>query len=762
VSLAGTQAAAQTAAPPNPVQSPAQSLSQSQKVSAPRRTIEEIIVTANKRRENARDVANSVTAISGRELARRDEVTLQDLASEVPGLSLETDDKTAVRIVLRGLNTGSAGATVASVIDDVPTNATGAQTNAATNTPNYDTYDLQRIEVLRGPQSTLYGATAEGGLIKYVTNPPDPTAYSGSLEGGVVGATDGGIGGTMKGFANFPLLDGKAAFRISGWSEWMPGYIDDPELGKTNANSAQQYGWRASLLVNPAPDLSIRLTAQRQTLLSNGADYVQVVGAAANPAAPPGNQLSPVNGNTNDTGLPQPSQAESAVYYANISYDFGGASLTSTTSFAYNNFTNSYDYTNLNLAPGLTYGAYLDAAVYGKPLLLSEQNDSDGNKFNQEVRLTSDPGFTILGQRLDWLGGAYYTRETTTFNQDIEARSTTDSKALLSPAAGSEGVQSALSEWALFGQVNYFILSNLDIALGGRLSGNAQHSQTSTFCCVLYGPASVEPELSANSHVQLYSVAPRWHVTDDTMVYGRIATGYRPGGPNLPPPGYQNLASYGPDHTVNYEIGVRQDLLDHRVTVDVTGYYINWKDVQILSIVDTASGPYALNGNAGDAVSKGVEWNLSWVPLAGLKLNAVGDYTDTRLTTNAPGLGGMSGDFLPYVPNINSSVNVDYSWAAFADYTAFVSGTWSYVGQRYTGFSPSTTVSNSHTLLPGYDTGALRAGVENRHYSVEAFINNMSDARGITFYANNGGANQTGQANFIMPRTIGFTARVKF
>jgi outer membrane receptor protein involved in Fe transport len=726
------------------------------------KAIEEIVVTANKRREKVRDVADSVTAISGKDLARRQEVSLQDLASEVPGLSLEADDKTAVRIILRGLNTGGAGATVASVIDDVPTNATSAQTNASINTPNYDTYDLQRIEVLRGPQSTLYGATAEGGLIKYVTNPPDPTAYSGSLEGGLVGATDGGIGGTMKGFANFPLLDGKAAFRISAWNEWTPGYIDNPELGKTDSNSAQQYGWRASLLVNPTPDFSIRLTAERQTLLSNNADYVQVVGAAANPAMPPPNQLSPLNGYTNNTGLGQPSQAESALYYANLNYDFGFASLTSITSFAYNNFTNIFDYTNLNLAPGVTYGAYLDEAVYGQPLLLSEKNDSDGNKFNQELRLTSDPGFSILGQRLDWLGGFYYTRETTSFDQTIQAHSAADSNVLLAPAAGSEGVQSALSEWALFGQVDYFLLPTVDVALGGRVSGDAQHAQTSTFCCVLYGAAAVEPEISANSHVQLYNVAPRWHITEDTMIYARIATGYRPGGPNLPPPGYPNLASYGPDHTVNYEIGLRQDFLNRRVTADVTGYYINWKDVQILSIVDTATGPYALNGNAGDAVSKGVEWNLNWLPLDGLKLNAVGDYTDTRLTTDAPGLGGSKGDFLPYVPNISSSVNVDYSWASFADFTAFVSGTWSYVGQRYTGFSPSTSVSNSHTLLPSYNTGALRVGVQNRRYSLEAFINNISDAKGITYYANNGGANQSGLANFILPRIIGFTAKVSF
>ena len=158
-SLAVTQAAAQA---PSQAAGPAVTPGAAGAPPPPRTAMDQIVVTANKRRELQRRVADSVTALSGRDLERRQEVSLQDLAAQVPGLSLETDDKTAVRIVLRGLNTGSAGATVASLLDEVPTNPAGAQNNASTNTPNFDTYDLQRIEVLRGPQGTLYGATAEG------------------------------------------------------------------------------------------------------------------------------------------------------------------------------------------------------------------------------------------------------------------------------------------------------------------------------------------------------------------------------------------------------------------------------------------------------------------------------------------------------------------------------------------------------------------------------------------------------------------------
>ncbi|MGI4792685.1 MAG: TonB-dependent receptor [Janthinobacterium lividum] len=719
-------------------------------------------MTANRRRELQRDVANSVTAISGQELDRKQEVRIQDLVSQVPGLSIEASDKTAVRIVLRGLNTGSAGTTVGSVLDDVPINPAGAQNNAATNTPNVDTYDLQRIEVLRGPQSTLYGATAEGGLIKYVTNPPDPTRYSGALETGVDGTTAGGIGGATKGFVNVPLWNGKAAIRVSAWNEWTPGYVDNPTTGQTNTNTAQQYGWRASLLVQPLPDLTVRLTAERQTLLSDNSDLVQVVGAALTPATPPANQIDILNGLNNATALPNTSQNETAVYYANVDYDLHWANLTSVTSFAYNNFKNVFDATNTNLAAGVTYGTYLGEAAYGGPVLVDERQNSNTDKFSQELRLSSAPGLTLFGRNLEMLGGAFYTHESSSLLQFLDARDASQPSRVLSPALGGLTLFGQLSEWAVFGQIDYHLLPGFDVAFGGRFEGTAQHSQTSDFCCLLYGSGSVANPLSSNDHDALYSVAPRWRLNDNTMIYGRIATGYRPGGPNVSVAGITNIPSYNPDKTINYEIGLRQDLFNKKVTVDITGYYIDWRNVQVLSILNTSAGPFTLNGNAGGAVSKGVEWSMNWVPLRGLTLSAVGDYTDTRLTQDAPGLGGAEGDFLPYVPNISASVTAEYRWNVFRDYNAYVSGTWSFTGERYTDFASNAGVTESHVQLPSYMTGAVRAGLENKRYGLEAFVTNISDERGLTYYNNSGGAGQTGQAAFIQPRTIGMTARVKF
>ena len=740
---------------------PSPSTKRSTNTAAGENTVEQIVVTANKRRELSRQVADSVTAITGKTLDQRQQVRLQDIAAEVPGLSLEADSATAVRIVLRGLNTGSAGATVASVLDDVPTSPILAQGNAAINSPNFDTFDLNRIEVLRGPQSTLYGATAEGGIVKYVTNSPDLTRYGGEFEGGIDGITGGGLGGSMKGWGNFPLINNVLAVRVDAWNDYDPGYINDPEIGKNNSNSAQQYGYRVSVLARPTDTLTIRLLAQRESLFENNEDYIEAVGAALNPLNPPRNQLDLLGGTTDNTHFSDFSQNETGAYYADVSNDFGWSTLTSVTSYAFGDFTNLNDYSYMEAAPGVDYSQLL-GAEYGVDPVFRERQNSDDDKFNQEVRLTSGPGWNVFGQKLDWLGGAYFTHENSAFLQGFDALDPSDATSVLSPAPGQDNIIARLSEWAAFGSIDYHLLRTVDLAIGGRVEGNTQYAQNTT-SGILFNPANVSyPHFSTNEHDQLYSISPRWRPTEDTTVYARIATGFRPGGPNIaiagttviPPP-------FGPDRVVNYEIGVRQDFFGKRVAVDVTGFWVDWSDVQILTTVDTAAGPFNLTGNAGRAQSKGVEWDLAYVPIRGLRLEAVGDYADARLTTDAPGLGGLAGDYLPYVPAVSASVNVDYNFHVNEKLAAYLSGTWSFTGVRFRGFAASPVIL-THVELPAFNTGAIRAGLTRGRYNLEFFVDNISDSQGITFYQSSGGADNSGLLTIIQPRTIGMVGRVNF
>jgi iron complex outermembrane recepter protein len=724
--------------------------------------LDEIIVTASKRDEKLHDVAMSVTALAADELTLRQATGFLDWAAQVPGLSMQTSDPAFSRLILRGQNVGSVGATIATTVDDIPFYMSGAQADGAFFSANVDTYDLQRIEVLRGPQGTLYGAAAEGGIIKYVTNLPNLNKFEGAVSVGGQTVDGGSTVGNVKGMINLPFWDNKAALRVSAVESGLPGWIDNPQLGASNINSGSSYSLRASLLVQPVSDFTARVTVFEQHLRTTGNSDLEAVGAAANPAAPPANQFAQVGNFVNNTALPY--EEDNSLKYAalNLAYDFHWATLMYAGSYGRFNLHFSQDESNANLAPGFTYGDFV-SGLYGQPTLMQGNQVEYVHKFNQELRLTSDPGSTIFGQGFDWQVGGYFTHEQTTLTQPYQALDATDPATVLTPALGGAIIPGDYLERSFFADVTYHFNTAFDLELGGRNTDVKQNSQVNTFCCILYGPSTTNfPAQYTAQNDTTWSVAPRWHINEDTLAYVRVATGFRPGGPNLPTPTLPNPPPFKSDSTKNYEIGFRTDLFDKTFSIDMAVFYIDWKDLQILSIVQTPAGPVGINGNSSSATSKGVEWNFEWRPLSGLSIGLLGSYTDAYLTADAPGLGAFSGEKLPYVPDVSSTLNVDYKWPAFADWSAFIGGSETYTGSRYTGFSPSVTVIEPHVKLPVYNTLQLHLGLDNGHYNAELYGNNLNNSKGITDYSNSGGANQTGLVSFIQPRTIGIEVGYKF
>ena len=257
--------------------------------------LQEVVVTAQKREERLHDVPMGITALTAEQLQRQQLVSLQDLEAKVPGLSLTNVQPGQTRLTLRGQNVGGVGSTVTTYIDDTPFGSSNALANGFGFTGDFDTWDLQRVEVLRGPQGTLYGAGSEGGLLKYVTNAPDPTKFAAAAQVGGEEVAGGEAGGSGRGMINTPIGD-RAAFRLSGYYSRLPGYIDDPSLGEKDINHGYRAGLRAALLFNLTGDLSIRLNALGQDLHTNGSPSTDVVGATNLTLTPPANQLEPQNG----------------------------------------------------------------------------------------------------------------------------------------------------------------------------------------------------------------------------------------------------------------------------------------------------------------------------------------------------------------------------------------------------------------------------------------------------------------------------------
>jgi iron complex outermembrane receptor protein len=749
--------------------------------------LQEVVVTAQKREERLHDVPMGVSAITADELQKQQLVSLEDLQSKVPGLSLTQVKPGQTRLTLRGQNVGGIGSTVTTYIDETPFGSSNALADGFFFTGDFDTWDLERVEVLRGPQGTLYGAGSEGGLLKYVTNPPDPTKFAAAVQGGGEDVAHGQDAWSGKGMINLPIGD-RAAFRLSGYYEGLPGYINDPSLGERDINKGYRDGVRAALLINFTNYLSIRLNAYGQDLHTNGSPNTDVVGAGNLQFTPPANQLQPQNGNFDQQRfINEPNTFKYRIYSGTLNWNVGWGTLTSITSYGTTQQNAFADVTSVAAAAGTgPTGTFGDVATSLLPFVappppgatavagLAEPATIDIKKWTQEFRLASS-----AGQALDWQLGAFYTHESSSLNQVLPLfYIPTQVYAPLPDAVGGPSLENSsldavYREWAGFAEVTYHFSPQFDLGLGGRWSQNKQTANqvTSGALLVLTGQPSPQVVSGDSSNTDFtYSIAPRWHVSGNTMVYGRIATGYRPGGPNdLPPSAPASIQrQYQPDQTTNYEVGVRTDLLDKRLSIDVAAFLVDWKKIQLFEEVQVPGfPPFGVNANGGTARSKGVEWTFGYTPMTGLTFTLVGAYVNASLTSAAPEAGGNAGDPLPYVPKLSTSLDGAYTWHAFSDFNAFAGATWSYIGSRHNDFSaiPGATGAfepEPRPELPSYNTVNLRAGLESGRWTFELYAKNVGDIRGITYYTNGGSPNYGGAVNYVQPRTLGGTVTARF
>jgi len=702
-----------------------------------------IVVTAEKKEEKLQDVPMSITALGGKALDNLQYRSFSDYAALVPGLSITSSQPGYTNLTLRGQNAGGVGSTVAVYLDESPFGSSSALLNGSILSGDFDTWDLQRVEVLRGPQGTLYGANSEGGLLKFVTAPPVLGSFSGAAEVTGESVDHGGSGGDIRAVLNLPLGD-KVALRVGGFKQDVAGWVDDPSRNKVDENDGHKYGGRVSLLAEPIDSLTIRLTASSQQSNYNGTPREDISNATLRPAEGDLQQ---------ERFIAEPSSFQYKNYNATINWDAGLFSVLSTTSYGILNSDSIADDTNGALAPGFTYGDLLTGA--GLPNVgATLDNVVDLKKFTQEVRVSS-PATNFI----EWQLGAYFTREQGHLYQHLNPIALPSGASL----AGSLGtlefatLDSIYKETSGFGNVTVHIIPQFDIQAGGRYSKNEQVA-TEGISGLLAGGGQAFSTPSSG-HVWTYSVAPRWHIDADNMLYFRWATGYRPGGPNaLPPVAPPDVPrSYGADKTNNLELGIKSTLLSGLLSIDAALFHVDWTNIQLLEVID-GNG---INGNGGKAKSQGFEWTVGYVPVHGLTLNWTGAYTDAKLTTDAPAVNGVTGDPLAYAPKWGTSLDAEYTAPAFADYKYFVGTTWSYVGARSTDFGSDETMT-MQVRLPSYNTYGARVGFDNDRWRWTLYGKNLSDSRGISNYGSSLAPNLNGVASIIQPLTFGVTLSTRF
>ncbi len=692
-------------------------------------SLQEIIVTAQKRTERIQDVPVPVTAISGDTLLNDNQLLLRDMFSSFPGFGMGTLGSQQY-LGIRGINTGNGNPSVGLTVDDVPF---GSSTNSGggENPPDIDPNDVARVEVLRGPQGTLYGVSSLGGLIKYVTVDPSTAGVSGRVQAGLSSVVNGAqLGYNVRGSLNVPLSD-TLAVRMSGFTRLDPGYIDNPGIGVDGVNEVRVNGGRLAALWRPSEALSLKLSALYQRSDGDGLPEALVQ---------PGLSGLQQNYISNTGGYVRSAQAYSATLTAKL----GAVDLTSLSGYNINSFSDSRDGTYA-LGP-LTQMLF---GVAGTPL----SEDAQVDKFSQEIRLS-----VPIGRNFEWLLGGFYTHESTEFNNIISAQDI-GTGAIVGQWAYID-FPSTYQEYAGFTDLTWHFTERFDVQFGGRYSSFKQKALTTIIgpYAALLGMSSpvVYPTGVEKADAFTYLVTPRFVFSPDLMLYARFASGYRPGGANLI---FGDTApkGYAPDKTNNYEIGLKGDFLDHALSIDASVYYIRWQDIQ-LSLVDLQTFTGYI-GNGSQAKSQGVELSVQSRPAKGLTIGAWVAFNDAVLTEDFPANStahGLSGDRLPYSSRWSANVSLDQQFPLGGRFNGFVGTTVSYVGDRLGGFGATPQRQD----FPEYAKVDLRVGVKDDAWTVNLFAANITDKRGLL----SGGLGYAPQYAFvyIQPRTIGLSVARSF
>ena len=710
-------------------------------------SLTEIVVTAQRRAERLQDVPAAITAMSGDTLNQMRLQGNADLAAYVPSLSFDVLGPGETTLAIRGLGTSyGLEPAVSLYLNETPLDI---RTDGFAGAPDIDFFDVDRVEVLRGPQGTLYGSSSMGGAIRILTAQPDPSAFAVNAEVGGSSMDGGGAGYLTKSAVNLPLSS-DAAVRIVGAFEHVPGYIDQaapgdysvaqPELPVTarRINDVDLKSTRVIGVWKPTDALTIKPTFMLSEVdARNNSDY-----------------FTNLPEFTIAAYYPSPQTSRLEVGNLQVDYVFDIATLMSSTSVLSRDVQTQSDFTLLlaNIAPAFDI-------AYPPNYPETDFDTSHNSGFVQEFRLTSP-----TDQALRWVGGAY-------FSHYRQHSTETSNSATFADAIGQTTGPNLYSfdqsvidqQTAVFVDLTYKIMPRLEITAGERyyeLRDSLENVQSG----VLAAPS--QPLVHAKASGNSPRLVLTYHPFDDTTVYATAARGYRPGGPNVGLPtgigctlnnAYSPL--YQPDTVWNYELGTKMEFLDRKLSIDVAGYRIDWKNVQ-QAVTDPGCG-YLFVANVGTAQSKGVEVEINFKPVESLLLSASGSYDHAEFTSiDAAFLGAaaaQAGEAVPGVPRQKFNLGGEYT-AVIADHTGYLRLDWSHLGNVPAGFGYDA-------VRPAYSALEAAVGVRTGHYDLSLYGHNLTNSNGIVEILEGATYNFGNTFNTQIstpPRTLGIDLKMHF
>ncbi|MBW2366416.1 MAG: TonB-dependent receptor [Deltaproteobacteria bacterium] len=723
------------------------------------------MVTATKRAERLQDVTQSITAFSADDLNFMGAQNISGMIESVPGVELRNYQAGVGSITMRGVAEmstvqGGPGAAVGYYMDELPLTMAGYF-------PDVATFDMARVEVLRGPQGTLFGEGSMSGTIRMISNKPDSTEFDDYVELTYSHTENGTNNYTANGMLNLPLIKDKMAIRLVALYGDEGGYIDrtDPATGaviEEDINGDETIGVRMALRFAP----SERLTLD-STVLYSKSERERYSFATSSMTF---STLAPESFNDDLLGL-----------NLTIQYEFSFADLISSTSYFDRDVEGTEDQSDLNstiegfnfmmggftpIFPGLSVfglpgptwftpdGVYIDQTV-------------ESEAISQELRLVSKGDGPCR-----WVLGAFYKEQKARFYMDAHTIPVTDSAYAAAigqipfpPFAGAAAFAlrvdagATYEQFAGFGELSYDFLEKFTVTAGGRYFKEYQDATTTEhgfFLSALLSPTGTFTN-SADSSVFNPTLQLRYKFTDDLMSYAQYSKGFRSGGQNLYLlPGAPVF--YDPETLTNYELGLKSTFWNGRARLNVAGYYMDWSDLQVVTVQGPGGAGDSID-NTGDAHTMGVDVEFFLRPIKGLQWSVGGTFLEAETDDDYMVEGNLipAGTPIPMAAEIMFNTALQYNCLLTENLWGFARASYSYTGE-----APAESLLSDFDT-PAYEIVNFRAGIEQENWQLTVFVDNMFDEHIIYDY----GAevdlyDGAPQSTVGRPRTIGVSLRFAF
>jgi len=716
---------------------------------------EEMLITSSKRgAQSLQEVPIAVQALGAEDIQQSVALDIAELAPQISSFVVQDLGPGDRKYIIRGVNS-TATAAVGVYYDEAPMTARSKQDGGGRQAA-IELHDIERVEVLKGPQGTLYGASSSAGTVRYIPYSPDTTKVDYNVGGLLSFTEDGGTNYNVNGMVNMPVVADTLALRAVGWYTDDDGFIDNVLIGngQEDINDNEVAGFKLAGAWNINDDVTLsafgiyqnrkvggtsrQMPVLQDTLVANRTMFATELAAAGfgQPAA---------EKRTTQSYTITPWDEDLTLLDAKLEWNTGPGSLLATLNYYEREVDFNFDSTPILL-------------TFGVPVPAITEEPQKRDVTSAEIRWAS-----AFDGPVQFILGGYWSSEDKDF--DVHVIASDENGVPFGPFMPGDpntifgrNKTDNLDQYAVFGEAEWFITEKLSVLGGLRyydFSIDSANIETQPFGAT---PSDVPLSVTQDGDKTTGKINLAYRFTDNAMMYGTISQGFRPGGTNdiafVPPGTTPPPAGFGPDELTNYEIGWKTSLIENRINFNGAVFYIDWEDLQTVTF-DPAS-PFNIVRNVGKAEITGVEFDVNANPVDNIYLSLTASFQDPVFASDVPGGDpgsppyALDGQNIPNVPEVQLGAIAEYTWQMFGDNEASIRGDWSYQDDR--NILPNNPAEN--IVLESYNLFGVRLGLDAANWTAALFVKNLFDEDNAAYDGINSGQDPRAIIT-AWPRTIG-------